>query len=66
MLVAQMAEKEGETEKLKVQDQILWRQRMNCIRLRAEEIVREEIIYTFRKMSIEVSSLSIAINLSSN
>ena len=45
MLVAQMAEKEGETEKLKVQDQILWRQRMNCIRLRAEEIVREEIIY---------------------
>ncbi len=45
LLVAQMAEKEGETEKLKVQDQILWMQRMNCIRSRAEEIVREEIIY---------------------
>lgn len=45
LLVAQMVEKEGETEKLKVQDQILWVQRMNCIRSRAEEIVREEIIY---------------------
>ena len=45
LLVAQMAEREGVTEKLKAQDQILWVRRMNNIRTRAEEIVREEIIY---------------------
>ena len=46
LLVKQMAEKEGVTEQLKVRDQMLWVRRMNCIRARAEEIVREEIIYT--------------------
>ena len=30
---------------VKAQDQMLWVWRMNCIRVRAEEIVREEIIY---------------------
>ncbi len=45
LLVEQMAEQEGVTEKLKAQDQILWVRRMNNIRTRAEEIVREEIIY---------------------
>ena len=30
---------------VKAQDQMLWVRRMNCIRVRAEEIVREEIIY---------------------
>ena len=45
LLVEQMAEKEGVTEKLKAQDQMLWAQRMNGIRARAEEIVREEIIF---------------------
>ena len=44
LLVAQMAEKEGVTERLKADDQMLWVRRMNCIRVRAEEIVREEII----------------------
>lgn len=45
LLVEQMAKKEGVTEKLKEQDQMLWVQRMNNVRARAEEIVREEIIY---------------------
>ncbi len=45
LLVAQMAEKEGVTERLKAEDQMLWVRRMNNIRARAEEIVREEIIF---------------------
>ena len=45
LLVEQMAEQEGVTEQLKAQDQMLWVRRMNNIRARAEEIVREEIIY---------------------
>lgn len=45
LLVEQMAKQEGVTERLKAQDQILWVRRMNNIRTRAEEIVREEIIY---------------------
>ncbi len=46
LLVEQMAKQEGVTEKLKAQDQMLWVQRMNNIWARAEEIVREGIIYT--------------------
>ena len=45
LLVEQMAKQEEVTERLKRQDQMLWVQRMNSIRARAEEIVREEIIY---------------------
>jgi hypothetical protein len=45
LLVEQMAKQEGVTEQLKAQDQMLWVRRMNSIRARAEEIVREEIIY---------------------
>lgn len=45
LLVEQMAEQEGVTEQLKAQDQMLWLKRINNIRVRAEEIVREEIIY---------------------
>ena len=44
-MTAQKAKQEGVTEQLKAQDQMLWVRRMNCIRARAEEIVREEIIY---------------------
>ena len=44
-LVKQMAEKEGVTEQLKADDQMLWVKRMNCIRNRAEGIVMNEIIY---------------------
>ena len=45
LLVEHMAEREEVTEQLKAQDQLLWVQRMNSIRARAEEIVREEIIF---------------------
>lgn len=46
LLIEQMAKQEGVTEQLKVQDQMLWVRRMNNIRARAEEIVREEIIFS--------------------
>ena len=46
VLVKQMAERQGVMERLKEQDQMLWVQRMNNIRDRAEAIVREEIIYS--------------------
>ena len=45
-LISQMARQEGITEGLKATDQMKWVQRMNSIRSRAEEIVREEIINT--------------------
>ena len=45
-LIGQMAQMEGITEGLKASDQLEWVQRMNSIRSRAEEIVREEIINT--------------------
>ena len=45
LLVEQMAEKEGVTERLKREDQMLWVRRMNGIRDRVEEVVREEMIY---------------------
>ena len=45
LLVEQMAKREGVTKQLMVQNQMLWVKRMNNIRARAEEIVREEIIY---------------------
>lgn len=45
MLVEQMAAAEGVTEQLKAADQMLWVRKMNGIRVRAEEVVREEIIY---------------------
>ena len=43
-LVKQLAEQEGVTERLKADDPMLWIQRMNNIRNRAEEIVMKEII----------------------
>jgi hypothetical protein len=44
-LVNQLAEKEGVTEQLKAENQMLWVQRMNNIRNRATEIVNAELIY---------------------
>ena len=44
-LVKQLAEKEGVTEQLKVDNQMLWVARMNNIRNRATEIVNTELIY---------------------
>ena len=44
-LVAQMKTAVGITESLKAADPIGWTQRMNNITARAEEIIREELIY---------------------
>ena len=44
-LVTQMAKDDGLTEALKRQDQMLWVQRMNNIRNRAEEDVLSEFIH---------------------
>ena len=44
-LTRQMAEREGVTEQLKAQDQMLWVQRMNNIRDRAMEIINYDLIY---------------------
>ena len=44
-LVSQMKDTEGITEALKDRDPIQWVQRMNSVRDRAEEILREELIY---------------------
>ena len=44
-LVKQMAVREGVTERLKTQDQMLWVQRMNNIRERATEVVNNDLIY---------------------
>ena len=44
-LVKQMAAREGVTEQLKAQDQMLWVQLMNNIRDRAMEIVNHDLIY---------------------
>lgn len=45
LLTKQMAEREGVTEQLKAQDQMLWVQRMNSIRARATEIINHALIY---------------------
>ena len=44
-LVKQLSAREGVTEQLKAQDQMLWVPRMNNIRDRAMEIVNEDLIY---------------------
>ena len=45
LIVAQMAKKEGITEKLKAANQMEWIRRMNGVLNRAEEIVLSELIY---------------------
>ena len=45
-LVKQFAEKEGVTEQLKSDNQMLWVKRMNNICNRAKEIVNYELIYS--------------------
>ena len=44
-LVKQLSEKEGVTEALKAENQMLWVQRMNNIRSAAMEIVVNDLIY---------------------
>ena len=45
ILIAQIQSAEGITEALKATDPVGWIQRMNNISARAEEIIREELIY---------------------
>lgn len=44
-LVSQMQAAEGVTEDLKATNPMAWAQRMNNIQARAEEVVREELIF---------------------
>ena len=44
-LVKQLSEKEGVTEALKAENQMLWVQKMNNLRNAATEIVSSELIY---------------------
>ena len=44
-LVKQLSEKEGVTETIKEENQMLWVQRMNNIRSAAMKIVSSELIY---------------------
>ena len=46
LLTSQMAKAEGVTESLKARDQMLWAQRMNNIRQRAEEAAIVEIVHS--------------------
>ena len=45
LIIRQMQEAEDVTEDLKAVDQLAWVQAMNSIRNRAEEILREELIF---------------------
>ena len=45
-LVKELAQKEGISETLKAENQMLWVQRMNAVRETATEIVNSELIYT--------------------
>ena len=44
-LVKELAEKEGISETLKAENQMLWVQRMNAVRETATEIVNNDLIY---------------------
>lgn len=44
-LTRQLAATEGVTESLKARDPLAWVQRMNSIRTRAEEMVKNDLIY---------------------
>lgn len=45
LLTRQMVDREGTSEALKAADQFEWVKRMNNIQNRAEEIVRNELVY---------------------
>ena len=45
-LVNQIAEREGVTEQLKSENQLEWVRRMNNIRSKATEIIKQDIIYS--------------------
>ena len=45
MLVRQMADKQGVTERLKAEDMMAWVRKMNNLRNSAQEIVLAEVVY---------------------
>ena len=45
-LIRQMASAEGLSEQMKAENQMMWVQKMNNIRSRAEEIIRDALILT--------------------
>ena len=45
MLISQMQATEGVTEDLKIANPMVWVQRMNSIRARAEEVILSELIF---------------------
>lgn len=46
LITNQLAQRDSVTEALKAADQMEWVRRMNSIRARAEEIVRDELIFS--------------------
>ena len=44
-LVKEMADREGVTEQLKAENQLLWIQKMNNIRNKVSEIINAEVIF---------------------
>ena len=49
VLIEQMSQREGVSEKLKEENQLEWVRRMRNLENRAEEIVKAELIYTFER-----------------
>ena len=49
VLIEQMSQQEGISEKLKEENQIEWVRRMSNLENRAAEIVKAELIYTFER-----------------
>ena len=47
VLIEQLSQREGVSEKLKEENQMEWVRRMRNLENRAEEIVKAELIYTF-------------------
>lgn len=48
-LIKDFAEKQGITEQLKAENQMLWVQQMNNIANQAREIIFDELIFTYNK-----------------
>ena len=46
MMTERMARSEGVTEQMKAQNQMLWVQKMESIRSRAEEVVLHDLVYS--------------------
>lgn len=44
-LIAEIAEKQGITEKLKAENQMEWVRQMNACKAQAEEVIKTDLIY---------------------